>query len=86
MAKKTISRMEYYQLTGLFVHHARLEAQRHEVEKTVAEIVGEEPDEHSDEYYGHVSDSLMEKTTVNEMLNRLNIRIVGPFSKELEDV
>ena len=70
---KKISKSVYYQLLGLFEVHKRLEAQRHEVEKTVADLVGEESDD--GHYFGHVSDSLFDQTDVLDMLRRLDIEV-----------
>ena len=74
---KKISKPVYYQLLGLFLYHERLETMRHEVEKTVADLVGEKIDENNNYYYGHVSDCLFDKKSVEDMLDKLDIEIEG---------
>jgi hypothetical protein len=69
---KTITSLEKLQLLGLFVLHDRAEAHRLSIEKSVADIVGEEGE---DGYHGHVSDSLFNKSSVEDMLRKLEIKV-----------
>ncbi len=72
--KQIITRAEYLQLLGLFVLHKRAEAHRRSIEMAVAELVGE-PSEDGGHYFGHVSDSLFDKTDVEGMLEKLEITV-----------
>lgn len=69
---KAITSLEKLQLLGLFVLHDRAEDHRRAIEKSVADIVGEEGE---DGYYGLVSDSLFDKSSVEDMLNKLEIKV-----------
>ncbi len=70
---KTISKLAYHQLLGLFLLHERAEAERFAVEKAVAGIVGEKSEDGW--YHGHVSDCLMSKNSVDDMLRKLDIEV-----------
>ena len=72
---KTITRSTYLQLLGLFVLHEKAEAHRFAIEKAVADLVGENPDEDGGTYHGHVSDSLFDNRGVDDMLWRLEIKV-----------
>ncbi len=71
---KTISKLAYHQLLGLFLLHERAEASRFAIEKAVASIVGEESEDGW--YHGHVSDCLMSKNSVDDMLQKLETKVV----------
>ncbi|NOQ49423.1 MAG: hypothetical protein GQ553_01990 [Nitrosomonadaceae bacterium] len=71
---KTITKATYLQLLGLFVLHKKAEAHRFAIEKAIAELVDEKPDE-GGTYHGHVSDSLFENASVEDMLFKLEIKM-----------
>lgn len=70
---KTINKLAYHQLLGLFLLHERAEAERFAIEKAVAGIVGEKTSDGW--YHGHVSDCLMNKSPVDDMLRKLDIEV-----------
>lgn len=75
---KTITSLEKLQLIGLFVLHEKAEAHRLAIEKSVADIVGEKSEDGY--YHGHVSDSLFDKSTVEDMLEKLEIKVEDVYA------
>ncbi len=73
--KPTITQMEYLQLIGLLTLAAQhVEAQK-QLEKAVAELIGQEGDR------GHAQDAVWSPYTADELLEKMEIKVVRPKKK-----
>lgn len=76
MAKSTITKAEYYQLEGLLLVALNHNKALREIERSIASLLGEEPDKNMPEYYGHVSDATYDfTTTAYDLMKKLGIDV-----------
>ncbi|GAG13785.1 unnamed protein product [marine sediment metagenome] len=72
MARKKITKADYYKATGLLYLAHEYEKKREDIEAALGKLLGVEGD---DGYYGHVSDCTVETSiTIDNLLEKLHIK------------
>lgn len=74
---RVIAREDYWAAMGLAQRHAELTKELQILERMVATHVGEPEDKDGSGYFGHVSDALWDGSGIDDMLKRLNVKILN---------